>query len=589
VSLKVSCRGELQQKSCSAVYRLLDAYLNRFSSYPQKKRREISVQLLEGLGRTAPLLKSIHPGYRILVEGDLDGSSAVESDSAQGRFSSVIARFLINIAAAEKGLVLFLDDYPHCDKGSREIIEIFASSASSCRAVLALSAGENVRGGAIPSLSRLYDAVSGNDCIDIAADPLSADAHRELVARLTEENYDSSSVADAVYEKSGGLPFFTIEIVRQLFSRGMILVDSGKAALREGALDSCGQGESAEKILSERIARLDDQERLFLSCASVTGKRFYPETVAEYFSEEINATRGSGEKICRRALSFGIIERGEYGSFQFSHDTLHLLFYNAIDGEKRKSLHLSIARVLERSAPRDDAALFELAWHYIRSGNTEKALEYVFPAGISAMNKFAYDDALSYFTFCLNHLKDSDAVKIQALQNIAEIHISRGRSRDAADLLAPFLDGELSASGELYEKQSRAFYKMGDFPEAEKSAQKGLSLLGESLPDGILRIAGGTVIEAVKYFISRILPCRRASEEAASRYRLSSAFYMTLCRGYSMYDIPRFVYCVFRMRSIASRKLRGSTEEAFAITAYAGMLMALKRFRRADILFLRAL
>ena len=71
--------------------------------------------------------------------------------------------------------------------------------------------------------------------------------------------------------------------------------------------------------------------------------------------------------------------------------------------KSRAELHARAGRALEAlSAERPEEALQELARHYSRSAEHDKALRYLALAGDRARSLFAYDDAAAYYRQALD-------------------------------------------------------------------------------------------------------------------------------------------------------------------------------------------
>jgi predicted ATPase len=74
--------------------------------------------------------------------------------------------------------------------------------------------------------------------------------------------------------------------------------------------------------------------------------------------------------------------------------------------ERRKVLHEQTGQTIERLfSDRLEEHYGELAHHYSRSGNTEKAIEYLHKAGQQAAQNSAHTEAISHFTTALDLLK----------------------------------------------------------------------------------------------------------------------------------------------------------------------------------------
>jgi predicted ATPase len=92
--------------------------------------------------------------------------------------------------------------------------------------------------------------------------------------------------------------------------------------------------------------------------------------------------------------------------YTFKHALTQEVSYNSLLIERRKTLHEQTAQAIEglfHSRLEDHYG--DLAHHYIRSGNTRKAVEYLHLAGQQAAQRSANAEAVGHFTAALELLK----------------------------------------------------------------------------------------------------------------------------------------------------------------------------------------
>ena len=90
----------------------------------------------------------------------------------------------------------------------------------------------------------------------------------------------------------------------------------------------------------------------------------------------------------------------------FKHALTQEVAYNTVLQERRKALHERTAQAIEALYRASlDEHYSELAHHYSRSGNTEKAVEYLHLAGQQAVQRSANAEAITHLTTALELLK----------------------------------------------------------------------------------------------------------------------------------------------------------------------------------------
>src|SRR5262249_37350105 len=90
----------------------------------------------------------------------------------------------------------------------------------------------------------------------------------------------------------------------------------------------------------------------------------------------------------------------------FKHALTQEVAYGTVLQERRKALHERTAQAFEALYRATlDEHYSELAHHYSRSGNTEKAIEYLHLAGQQAAQRWANAEAITHLTMALEWLK----------------------------------------------------------------------------------------------------------------------------------------------------------------------------------------
>jgi predicted ATPase len=92
-------------------------------------------------------------------------------------------------------------------------------------------------------------------------------------------------------------------------------------------------------------------------------------------------------------------------AYTFKHALTQEVAYNAVLLERRRVLHERAAQAIEALfAERLPEQYHVLAHHYSRSGNTAKAIDYLYRAGQQAVERSAYTEAISHLTTALDLL-----------------------------------------------------------------------------------------------------------------------------------------------------------------------------------------
>jgi class 3 adenylate cyclase/predicted ATPase len=259
-------------------------------------------------------------------------------------------------------------------------------------------------------------------------DPLGRAEAEEMLTTLLGEPVGvtgRSPLHQFILEKTEGNPFFMEEIVQALIEQGVITdprrvgiahrdvgVHTG-SALRSPDT-AAGHAPlptdlhiptTVQGVLAARIDRLPPNEKALLQTLAVIGKEFSLSLLKQVV--------GQSEDDLLRQLSHlqtseFIYERPAFPDveYTFKHALTQDVAYNSLLVERRKVVHERAAKAIEEVYRyKLDDRYSDLAHHYSRSGNTQKAVEYLQLAGQQAVQRSVYAEAINHLTAALELLK----------------------------------------------------------------------------------------------------------------------------------------------------------------------------------------
>ncbi|MBV8360814.1 MAG: tetratricopeptide repeat protein [Deltaproteobacteria bacterium] len=235
-------------------------------------------------------------------------------------------------------------------------------------------------------------------------DPLGRESAAEMLSALLGDETELEPLKRLIADKTEGNPFFVEEMVQALFEQG-ILVRNGRVKLSQ-LLADIRIPPRVQAVLASRIDRLAPSEKELLQTLAVMGR--------EFPQELIQRVAGIPEAELERML--GNLQSSEFVyeqptfpdvEYSFKHALTQEVAYNSMLIERRRQLHQRIASAIEAlfSGTINDH-LDELAHHYRRAGNADKASEYLRRAGELALRRSAYAEAQNNLTAALALLKD---------------------------------------------------------------------------------------------------------------------------------------------------------------------------------------
>ncbi len=567
-----------------------NVYLRFFGKYSALRQESIRTRLRAALDPLSEIVTQFNPPCAALI-GAGETPVPLDPEKEAARFLSVVARFFRTLGEIERGLVIVLDDLQWCDEGTIAVLLEIIQGIDQAPLLVVGTYRDNEIAPEGPLARFIRQAGERSLPVhDIRLELFDRARMRQFVEGLLFDTGPAiGGIADLVLSKSGGNPFFAIEILKQLVDEKALVPGAHGWSVDRAVLEDAQIAPTILDILLKRIATLPPDDIALLSYASVIGRKFEIEILFRLMpAYSIPAI----VSIVDRAVRLQLLEedRNDRGKIIFVHDRIREAFYQNIAAAELSALHGKIAATLEELHPEPgDDALFEIAHHWIAAGDREHSLRFAHPAGLRAMRRYANDEALKYFTTVtalLSESGDTDSpLMLECLRHTADILLMTGR-HDEAIALYTTLRARMGAKYEqaaVIRQISDAYWKKGDFPSCERTAAEGLSLLGERLPLGKIAVAAGTAVELCTHALHVLAPRLfvRRRDSRSERHKLMIAYYHSLNWSYIYSDLLKFIRSILRMLNISQRRIGPSRELGLSLGGYASLCMAIPRFGRA--------
>ena len=240
-------------------------------------------------------------------------------------------------------------------------------------------------------------------------DPLGEEDAEELLTALLSEKVGAPHAAplqalkQLILAKTEGNPFFMEEVVQTLVEENVLVGERGNYRLEKTPTD-LHISPTVQGILGARIDRLAADEKELLQTLAVIGREFSLSLLRRVVAqpeEELYRLLShlQGAEFIYEQPAFPEVE------YIFKHALTQEVAYNSLLLERRKVLHERTAQAIETLYGSRLADYYsELAQHYSRSGNTEKAVQYLHLAGQQAVQRSANAEAVSHLTAALELL-----------------------------------------------------------------------------------------------------------------------------------------------------------------------------------------
>jgi class 3 adenylate cyclase/predicted ATPase len=331
-----------------------------------------------------------------------------------------------------------------------------------------------------------------------------------------------------ILEKTEGTPFFMEEIVQELREQGVL---PGVGATHASPLPTNLQiPPTVQGILAARIDRLAPDEKALLQQLAVIGREFPLSLLRQVITqpeEELYRLLSSlqHKEFLYEQPAFPEVE------YIFKHALTQEVAYGTVLHERRKALHERTAQAIEALYHTNlEDHYSDLAHHYSRSGNAEKAADYLSLAGRQAMRRSVYAEAIEQLTLALQSLNTLPDTAKRARQELTvqvalgtPLVLTRGYADPAAEaafLRARELSEQLGDNAQLAAALVglwRVYGSRGDQLRGREIAEETLYQLRND-PDSPLVLAGYVQMGASEFWLGNTLRAHELLARGAALY-----------------------------------------------------------------------
>lgn len=304
----------------------------------------------------------------------------------------------------------------------------------------------------------------------MALHPLSRQDSLKVVYAVLETEQVPGPVAQIILARAEGNPFFLEELARVVGEHG----DRPPQTVPE----------TLEEVLLARINRLPDDAKRLLQTASVLGREFSLRLVGAIW-DPASALDPQLRDLTR--LEFLILRSTpEEPVYVFKHALTREVAYESLALPQRQAFHAAAGRALEALyANRLEEVYDRLAYHYSRTQDAEKAIDYLTRFAVKAVRASAYVEAVAALEEALAHaerLPDGPQRERRRLDLILEQVYPLtflGRFQEVLVLLLGERDrverlGDPAVTGPYYFWLGRTYGVVGDHERAAEAAQRAL-------------------------------------------------------------------------------------------------------------------
>ena len=361
--------------------------------------------------------------YLLRLLGFKEGTELLERlspEAVKARSFDALRRITVR-ANQIRPMIIAVEDLHWIDRTSEELLATLAEGLPGTPVLLVVT----YRSGYRPPWSDKSYATQ------IPLSPLSSEESRTLTRSIGSARELPEPLSRMILSRAEGNPFFLEELTRAIAERRDL---RGDVAVPE----------TVQGVLMTRIERLADEPKRMLQTASVLG-RVVPLRVLEAMWGDAAASAVHLRELER--LEF--LHEQDFGNeraYGFKHALTHEVAYESLLEPQRREIHLAAARAIETlHAGRLDDVCDRLGYHYARTGEAAKAVEYLTRAADRAASRHADAEAVDSLELALGRVPElapevRDRLTLGLVLRLAGSLMNLGRFQEIIDLLAAHVE-----------------------------------------------------------------------------------------------------------------------------------------------------
>ncbi|MEH2264519.1 trifunctional serine/threonine-protein kinase/ATP-binding protein/sensor histidine kinase [Nostoc sp.] len=478
-------------------------------------------QILSTLGESGQVIIEVIPELERII-GKQPSIPELSGTAVQSRFNLLFQKFIQVFTTQEHPLVIFLDDLQWADSASLKLMHLLMSEASKSYLLVIGAYRDNEVSSAHPLMLTIEEM--RQEGITVSSIVLSAltqtDLNQLIADTLKYSTEQATAIANLVYQKTKGNPFFTNQFLKSLHEDGLIAFASrtGDWQCNLAQIRALSFTEDIVEFVALQLQKLPQQTLDVLKLAACVGNQFDLETLAVVYEKSPAQTAADLWPALKDGL---ILPNGEgYTFFQdesvvmddltndngsititykFLHDRVQQAAHSLIPADRKSATHLKIGQLLLSNTPETEQELliFEIV-NQLNIGieliasqsDRDRLAQLNLLAGKKAKSSTAYQVAIEYLTAGIRLLRcDCWQSQYELALTLHEL---------AAD--AAYLSGEYEQMEQLaqtaiqetktpldrvsiYETKIQAYTAKNDVLGAIAIARQGMSQFGVVFPE----------------------------------------------------------------------------------------------------------
>ena len=343
-------------------------------------------KLLRALGVNGQVIIDVIPEVELII-GQQAPVPQLGVAESQNRFNRVFKQFIHAFTAVGHPLVLFLDDLQWADAASVNLVENLMTDPES-QYLLLIGAYRDNEVNATHPLMLMLETIQafGATVEELLLKPLAAPHITQLLTDTFNcESSQAETLADLLFQKTQGNPFFLTQLLKVLYQDNLLTFDyrSGFWQWDLNRIQSQALTDNVVDLMVNKIQRLSEPTQQVLQLAACVGNRFNLEILAVVNEKSPSATAIDLWSALRAGLILPLsdtykipqlLNQSELATYcntavqvdyKFLHDRVQQAAYSLIPTDQQKQVHLKVGKLLLHNTEKSqlEEHLFEIVNH----------------------------------------------------------------------------------------------------------------------------------------------------------------------------------------------------------------------------------
>ncbi|MGB7711459.1 MAG: AAA family ATPase [Microcoleus sp.] len=331
----------------------------------QPQLQQWQEQIQRALGSNGQIIIDVIPEVELII-GKQNPVPELPPTEAQNRFNLAFQNLIHVFCQKEHPLVLFLDDLQWTDSATLQLLQLIMTDFTTQYLFVIGAYRDNEVTATHPAMLTLSEMKKQGVVINhLSLSPLNLNQVNEFIAdTLKTDRIQAQRLADLVWQKTQGNPFFIKEFLKSLYTEQLLKFDTNAGAWDWDLEQIITRNitDNVVEFMADKIQTLSESAQKVLRLAACIGNQFDLQTLSI-----INETsqKAAANELWDAIQSGLILPLGDDYKFlktnreakdlkityKFAHDRIQQAAYSLIPPDDKQAVHWKVGQLLLQNTP----------------------------------------------------------------------------------------------------------------------------------------------------------------------------------------------------------------------------------------------